>query len=111
LPFTFKSILRQKKTYGNSNILPGKNIIFKKSSESNQNPSRYYNFITNFWFQHKPKYYLSIILILPRSQNPLIYYNEFKHYFLALVGKDKKTQGTSNVEEPCLQGIKLVRSR
>jgi hypothetical protein len=35
LPFTLKSILRQKKkkkNYGNSNISPCKNIIFKKSS-------------------------------------------------------------------------------
>jgi len=32
LPFTLKSILRrQKKSYGNSNILPCKNIIFKKN--------------------------------------------------------------------------------
>jgi hypothetical protein len=32
LPFTFKSILRQKKNYGNSkNISPCKNIIFKKN--------------------------------------------------------------------------------
>jgi hypothetical protein len=30
LPFTLKSILRQKKNYGNSNISPSKNIIFKK---------------------------------------------------------------------------------
>jgi hypothetical protein len=30
LPFTLKSILRQKKNYGNSNISPCKNIIFKK---------------------------------------------------------------------------------
>jgi hypothetical protein len=29
-PFTFKSILRQKKNYGNSNISPWKNIILKK---------------------------------------------------------------------------------
>jgi hypothetical protein len=47
LPFTFKSILRQKKNYGNSNISPCKNIIFKKCSETNQNPSRYYNSIIN----------------------------------------------------------------
>jgi hypothetical protein len=33
LPFTLKSILRQKKSSGNSNILPCKNIIFKKSSK------------------------------------------------------------------------------
>jgi hypothetical protein len=31
LPFTLKSILRQKKNYGNSNISPCKNIIFKKN--------------------------------------------------------------------------------
>jgi hypothetical protein len=63
LPFTLKSILRQKKNYGNSNISPCKNIIFKKSSKRNQNPSRYYNSITNLKFQHKPKYHLSKILI------------------------------------------------
>jgi len=39
-------ILRQKKNnYGNSNITPCKNIIFKKSTKRNQNPSRYYNSI------------------------------------------------------------------
>jgi len=31
LPFTLKSILMQKKNYGNSNISPSKNIIFKKN--------------------------------------------------------------------------------
>jgi hypothetical protein len=43
IPFTIKSILRRqkKKNYGNSNISPCKNIIFKKSSKRNQNPSRY----------------------------------------------------------------------
>ncbi len=30
LPFTLKSMLRQKKNYENSNISPSKNIIFKK---------------------------------------------------------------------------------
>jgi hypothetical protein len=68
LPFTLKSILRQKKgfLYGNSNISPCKNnIIFKTSSKRNQNPSRYYNsIITNLKFQHKPKHPLSKILIL-----------------------------------------------
>jgi hypothetical protein len=33
LPFTLKSISRQKKNYGNSKISPSKNIIFKKSSK------------------------------------------------------------------------------
>jgi hypothetical protein len=63
LPFTLKSIARQKKNYGNSNISPCKNIIFKKSSKRNQNLSRYYNFITKLKFQHKPKYNLSKTLI------------------------------------------------
>jgi hypothetical protein len=55
LPFKLKSILRQKKNYGNSNISPYKNII-----ETKQTPSIYYNsIITNLKFQHKPKYHLS----------------------------------------------------
>jgi hypothetical protein len=33
LPITLKSILKQKKNYGNSNISPCKNIIFKKPSK------------------------------------------------------------------------------
>jgi hypothetical protein len=61
LPFTW--ILRQKKNYGNSYISTFKNIIFKKSSKRNQNPSRYYNsIITNIKFLHKPKYHLPKIL-------------------------------------------------
>jgi len=40
-----------------------KNIIFKKSFKRNQNPSRYYNSITNLKFEHKPKYHLSKIFI------------------------------------------------
>jgi len=80
-PFTLKSILRQKKkNYGNSNISTCKNIIFKKSSKRNQNPSSYYNsIITNLKFEHKPKYHVSkiliikmdLLLLLPRGQNPL----------------------------------------
>jgi hypothetical protein len=35
----------------------------KKSSKTNQNPSRYHNSMTNFKFQHKPKYHLSRILL------------------------------------------------
>ncbi len=42
-------------TYENSNISRGKNIIFKKSSGRNQNPSTYYYSITNLKFEHKPK--------------------------------------------------------
>ncbi len=51
LPFTLKCILRQKKNYGKSIISPFKNIIFKKSSKNNHNPSRYYNSITNLKFR------------------------------------------------------------
>jgi len=32
-----------------------KNIIFKKSSTRNQNPSKDYNSVTNLKFEHKPK--------------------------------------------------------
>jgi hypothetical protein len=57
LPFTLKSILRQKKSDENSNISPCKSMIFKKSSKRNHNPSRSYfnSIITNLKFQHKPK--------------------------------------------------------
>ncbi len=78
LPFTLKRILRQKKNYGNSNISPCKNIILRKYFIINQNPSRYYNSITNLKFQHKTKYHISKILVkidlLLRGQNPLSYY-------------------------------------
>jgi hypothetical protein len=71
--------LKAKEELGNSNISPCKNIIFKNSSKRNQNPSRYYNSITNFKFQHEPKI-SSLknppikIELLPRGQNPLSYY-------------------------------------
>jgi hypothetical protein len=35
----------------------------KKSSQRNENPSRYYNSVANLKFQHKWKYHLSKILI------------------------------------------------
>jgi hypothetical protein len=80
LPFRLKRILRQKKIHENSNISPcKKNNLQKKSSERNQDPSRYYNSITNLKFQHNPKYHLSKILILeigsllPQGENPLSY--------------------------------------
>jgi hypothetical protein len=60
LPFALKSILRQKKNYENSNISPCENINLQMIF---QNPSRYYNSITNLDFEHKPKYHLSKILI------------------------------------------------
>jgi hypothetical protein len=63
LPFTLKSIVRQKKNDGNSNASPCKNMISKKSSKTNQNPSRYCNSITDLKFQQKPKYHVSKILL------------------------------------------------
>jgi hypothetical protein len=36
-----QKVSQGKNPYENSNILPCKNIIFKKSSKRNQNPSRY----------------------------------------------------------------------
>jgi hypothetical protein len=76
LQFTFKSILRQKQNYGNSNISLCKNIIFKKSSKRNQNPSRYcYNsIITNLKFQHKPKHHLSKNPHIKIDRPIIIYY-------------------------------------
>jgi len=81
LPFTLKSILRQKKNYGNSNISPCKNRIFKKSSKRNQNPSKYHNSITNLKFSTQAKissfknpHIKRDLLLLPRGQNPLSYY-------------------------------------
>jgi hypothetical protein len=43
LAIYIKKYLKAKE--GNKNISPGTNIIFKKSSKRNQNPSRYYNCI------------------------------------------------------------------
>ncbi len=63
LPFTLKSILRQKKNYGDSNISSCKSIIFKQSSKRIENPSKYYDSVTNLKFQHEPKYCFSKILI------------------------------------------------
>jgi hypothetical protein len=64
LPFTLKSIFKAKEELWKLKYFTmPKNIIFKKSSKRNQNPSRYYNSITNLKFQHKPKYHLSKILI------------------------------------------------
>jgi hypothetical protein len=65
LPFTLKSISRQKKNYGNSNIFTIAKIyiIFQKTPlRETKNPSRYHNPITNLKFQHKPKDHLSKIL-------------------------------------------------
>jgi hypothetical protein len=79
LPFTLKSMLRQKKkkNYGNSNISPCQNIILKKNPlKETQKPSRYYNLITKLKFQHKPKIssfkkpHIKVGLLLPGGQNP-----------------------------------------
>jgi len=70
LPLTLKSIFRQKNNYGNSNISPCKNIIFKTISKRNQNSSRYYNSVSILKLQHKPKYHLSKILVL--KKRPII---------------------------------------
>jgi hypothetical protein len=62
-------------------ISPCKNIIFKESSKRNQNPSRFYNFVTNLKFSIQAKIssfkdpHMKIdLLLLPRGQNPLSYY-------------------------------------
>ncbi len=82
LPFTFKSILRQKKKYGNSNISPWKKIILKNSSKRNQNPLRYYNsIISSFNTSQNIIYFKSPhikIDLLPRGQNPISYYHIYK---------------------------------
>ncbi len=81
LPFTLKSIFRQKEELWKFKYFTmQKYNLQKTSSQRNQNPSTYHNsIITNLKFQHKPKYHLSKILIcikidlLPRGQNPLSY--------------------------------------
>jgi hypothetical protein len=80
LPFTLKSILRQKKSYENSNISPCENIVSKNSSERNPKPSRYHNSnlsqvsteakISSF----KNPHIKVDLLLLCRGQNPLSYY-------------------------------------
>jgi hypothetical protein len=85
LPFTLKSILRQKKDYGNSNIPPCKNIPnLPKKKPSKRNPKSfkilylYKQLISSF--KHKPEYHVSkilillLLLLLTRGQNPLSYY-------------------------------------
>jgi hypothetical protein len=64
LPFTLKSILRQKKGIMEIQIFHhAKTLSSKKSSKRNQNLSRYHNSIINLKFQHKPKYHLSKLLL------------------------------------------------
>jgi hypothetical protein len=104
LPFTLKRILRQRKNSGNSNISPCKDIILKKSSKKkNQNPSKYYDPITNLKFQHKPKYHLQkslyqnkpIITLGPKSLK-LLYSIMNVNTISFLVGKANKQGGASH---------------
>jgi hypothetical protein len=66
LPFTLKKYLKAKEELWKLKnfTMPKYNLQKLKSSTRNQNPSRYYNSITNLKFQHKSKYHLSKILIL-----------------------------------------------
>jgi hypothetical protein len=68
--FTFKKYLKKAKEEEELwklkyNFTHAKTQSSKKSSKTNQNPSRYYynSRTTNLKFQHKPKYHLSKILI------------------------------------------------
>jgi len=63
LPFTRNNILKKKNNYGNSNISPCKNVIFRKKNLVKE--TKFFQDITNSIinpkFQHKPKYHLSKI--------------------------------------------------
>jgi hypothetical protein len=50
-----KYLNAKEEIFENSNISPCKNYNLQKSSKRNENPSRYYNSITNLKFEHKPK--------------------------------------------------------
>jgi hypothetical protein len=65
LAIYIKKYLKAKEKFMETQIFHHtKIIIFKKFSKRNQIPSKYYySIITNVKFQHKPKYYLSKILI------------------------------------------------
>jgi hypothetical protein len=65
MSFTLKKYLKAKEELWKLKYFHhAKIIIFKKSSKRNQNPSIYYNSITNLKFQYEPEYHLSKILIL-----------------------------------------------
>jgi hypothetical protein len=57
LPFTVESVLKEKEE-----LWKLKYFTMQKSKRY-QNPSRYYNSITNLKFRHKPKHHVSKILI------------------------------------------------
>jgi hypothetical protein len=82
----------QKKNYGNSNISPHKNTVFKKSCKRTKILQ---DIITLLLIQVSTQAKISsfknphirIDLLLPRGRNPLSYYilyNESKHNILAL---------------------------
>ncbi len=79
LPFTLKSILRQKKNYGNSNISPCQNIILKKNPLKE---SKILQDIITLWLISSFNTRQNIIFpnpcikieLLPRGQNPLSFY-------------------------------------
>jgi hypothetical protein len=66
------AIYIKKVAYGEKRIMetqifsPCQNIIFKKSSKRNQNPSRYYNSITNLKLQPNPKQVSSFKILLQK---------------------------------------------
>ncbi len=102
LPFTLKrSILRQKKNYGNSNISPCQNIIFKKCPlKEIQNPSRYYKFII-FW--QKKNYGNSNISPCQNiifKKHPLKEIQNPSRYYKFIIFWQKKNYGNSNIS-PC----------
>jgi len=110
LPLTLKSILSQKKNYGNSNILPCKNIIFKQSSKRIQNPTKYYDSVTNLKFQQrlnivfqKSSYKNRPITEGPESIKLLYSIMNLKHNILALVGKANKALLT--IHPSCCTGV------
>jgi hypothetical protein len=79
LPFTLKSILRQKKNYGNSNISPCKIIIFKKPSKRKQKSFKILQLYNKSQVSTQTKTssfknaHMKIDLLLPRGQDPLSY--------------------------------------
>ncbi len=99
LPIYMKKYLKAKEELWKLKYLTMQKYNLEKNPlKENQNPSSYYNSITNLKYQHKPKLspfknpHIKIDLLLPSmGQNPLSYYtlySESKHnILLALVGK------------------------
>jgi len=78
-------------------ISPCKNIIFKKPSKRDQNPSRYYKLYNYSQVSTEAK--ISCLKNASYKNRPIpkatILYNESKHNILALVGKANKNRGVS----------------